>query len=45
VEVAFQADAVAIRNSANPARILTIPVAAWRAFVRDLKQGLIPSGT
>jgi hypothetical protein len=45
VEVGLQADAVALRNSADPARILTIPVAGWRAFVRDCKEGLIPSGT
>jgi Domain of unknown function (DUF397) len=45
VEVALQADAVAIRSSADTAKFLTVSVAGWRAFVQDCKEGLIPSGT
>lgn len=45
VEVAVQADAVAIRNSADAGNLLTVSAAGWRVFVRDCKEGLIPSGT
>ena len=45
VEVVLQADAVAIRSSTDTENFLTISVAGWRAFVRDCKEGLIPSGT
>jgi hypothetical protein len=44
VEVALQADVVAIRNSADTGNFLTVSAAGWRAFVRDCKDGLIPSG-
>jgi hypothetical protein len=49
VEVAVQPDAVqpdvvAIRNSADTGNFLTVSAAGWRAFVRDCKDGLIPSG-
>ena len=45
VEVALRADLVAIRNSADTENFLTVSAAGWRAFVRDCKEGLIPSGT
>ncbi len=45
VEVALQANGVAIRNSADTENVLTVSAAGWRAFVRDCKEGLIPSGT
>lgn len=44
IEVARLAGVVAIRNSADPGRFLTISAAGWQKFVRDLKGGLIPSG-
>lgn len=44
MEVALQADVVAIRNSADTGNFLTVSAAGWRAFVRDCKDGLIPSG-
>jgi Domain of unknown function (DUF397) len=40
VEVAVQADRVAIRNSADIGNFLTISLAGWRAFIRDCKDGL-----
>jgi hypothetical protein len=41
----MQADVVAIRSSADTGNLLTISLAGWQAFVRDCKDGLIPSGS
>jgi hypothetical protein len=45
VEVTPQADGVAIRDSRDPEARLLVSEADWRAFVRDCKEGLIPSGS
>jgi Domain of unknown function (DUF397) len=43
VEVALRADGAIVRDSRNPEAWLAVSAAGWRAFVRDCKEGLIPS--
>jgi hypothetical protein len=41
VEVALQADTVAIRDSRDPDTWLMVSAAGWRSFIHDVKNGLV----